>query len=437
MSMNRLPTGTRNTRRCRRSRVLPLLILLHGACLPLSAATLPDHDPAFDRYPMNKWVSEQHQPHFRWRVEIPPAELSTHQRLMVRLIAHVDGKEIGKRLGGGEFLVLFQYQDAEGHAFQQHAALDLSAMSSEISKSEVTITNYAFVLPGDYSVSVAVVDTTSGEHNATARKLHVAPLKPEPFPQAWAGLPDVEFIAPSSEPPDVWFLPDTQNRLNLTLKTRRPVLLKIVLNTTPTERASGSANAMRRNMSLLIPAWKMLSQIDVPNGSVEAAFLDLTHRKVPYEQKEIHQPDWGRARQFFLKLTPGIIDVSALQGHWKMRNFFHDEVRRRLEPAGDAVPIVIVLSGAAFFDEQEPVDPALISNPNTRLYYIRYRMLPPLRRVRPSPGMRPLPPALYAPMPVDDLEHSLEPLGVRIFDATSPEQFRRVVAAILSQVSEL
>jgi hypothetical protein len=38
-------------------------------------------------------------------------------------------------------------------------------------------------------------------------------------------------------------------------------------------------------------------------------------------------------------------------------------------------------------------------------------------------------------MPVDDLEHTVEPLNARLFDATSSEQFRRILAAVIDQLS--
>jgi hypothetical protein len=122
-----------------------------------------------------------------------------------------------------------------------------------------------------------------------------------------------------------------------------------------------------------------------------------------------------------------------------MRRFFWDEVNRRLkqDPAGQNV--VIVLSGPAFLEDQEPVEPLEAPNdPNRRLFYIRYRTIPP-RPAHPRlrPGARgPLltPPPTY-PMPVDDLEHTLEPLNARLFDATSSEQFRRILAAVMDQLS--
>jgi hypothetical protein len=39
------------------------------------------------------------------------------------------------------------------------------------------------------------------------------------------------------------------------------------------------------------------------------------------------------------------------------------------------------------------------------------------------------------PMPVDDLEHTAERLNARLYEAASARQFRRVLAAIIEQIS--
>ncbi|MES1261598.1 MAG: hypothetical protein ABUS49_07680 [Acidobacteriota bacterium] len=432
--MSKRPTGIQNTRLCRRNAArLPAFLLL---CVPVHAATLVRSDPAFEKYPVDQWLHETHQPHLRWRVELPPTELTAHQRLMARVITHIDGRELDRRRGEGDFLVLMQYRDESGRLWQQHAGVDLAKIQPGVAGNEVVVTNFAFVLPGEYLVTVAVIDTRTGEHNAVQRKLHVPALKTDPLRDAWAGLPPVEFIAPTVAPPDVWYLPDIQSHLKLTLETRHAVHVQILVNTTPTERAAGSAYALRRNMSLLIPALKVLSQIEVRNGSVDAAFLDLTRRRIAFEQKDIHIPDWELARQFFLQLNPGIIDVHALEGQWKMRRFFWEQVTRRLAVQGPEIPVVIVLSGPAFLEDQEPVE--AVTSANSHLFYVRYRALPVRARARPRPGMRPPPPpTAFSPMSVDDLEHTVEPLGARLFDAATAEQFRRVLAAILEQISQI
>ncbi|MGD1071228.1 MAG: hypothetical protein ABSB15_13890 [Bryobacteraceae bacterium] len=409
------------------------------AAAPAVPAPPGNLDPAFTRLPFNQWLTQGKQTQIHWSVDIPPAELSTHQRLIMRIAIHVDGRELEKR-GPGDLTALLQFQDGDGRTWQNHMALRREDMLPGVQTRDLSLFQYAFVLPGDYTLSIALCDTATLEHSVTLRKVHVAPLKTDPLPDSWTGLPSVEFIPGVTEPPDVWYLPGNGNRLRLPVATHRPVHVQILVNTTPTQRSAGSVTALRSNMSVLIPALKILSQMEVANGSIDAALLDLTHRRVSFEQKNVQALNWDAMRKLFVDIKPGIIDVRALEGQWKMRRFFWDEVNRRLNANDGSRNVVIVLSGPAFLDDQEPVETtALPSDPERRLFYIRYRTIPPRpQHPRLRPGARgPLltPPPTY-PMPVDDLEHTVEPLNARLFDATSSEQFRRILAAVIDQMSE-
>jgi hypothetical protein len=413
--------------------------LLLVAAAPAVPAPPGNLDPAFTRLPFNQWLTQGKQTQIHWSVDIPPAELSTHQRLIMRIAIHVDGRELEKR-GPGDLTALLQFQDGDGRTWQNHMALRREDMLPGVQTRDLSLFQYAFVLPGDYTLSIALCDTATLEHSVTLRKVHVAPLKTDPLPDSWTGLPSVEFIPGVTEPPDVWYLPGNGNRLRLPVATHRPVHVQILVNTTPTQRSAGSVTALRSNMSVLIPALKILSQMEVANGSIDAALLDLTHRRVSFEQKNVQALNWDAMRKLFVDIKPGIIDVRALEGQWKMRRFFWDEVNRRLNANDGSRNVVIVLSGPAFLDDQEPVETtALPSDPERRLFYIRYRTIPPRpQHPRLRPGARgPLltPPPTY-PMPVDDLEHTVEPLNARLFDATSSEQFRRILAAVIDQMSE-
>jgi len=449
--MNRLPTGIRSIRRCRVSGLVIGLLLVSVAA---QAESTGYRDPEFGRIPFEKWLAEG-KSQIHWNVSIRPPELSTHQRLILRVAIGMDGKELEKRRGAGEFLEMIQYRDAAGHVWQSHASIDLKNMKPGMQRQNVDATFYAFILPGDYTVSAAICDSNTLEHSVTVRRLHVDAPKTDPLSGAWAGLPAVEVISSLTEPPDVWFLPEITTGLNLHVATQKPVHIRVLLNTTPSQRVSGSVAAMRANMSLLIPALKILSRLDLPNGTVDAELLDLTHRRVIFEQKNIHELNWPDIRRYFIETRPGIIDAASLQGQWKMRKFFWDEVRRRLEPGRDgAVPVVIVLSGPAFLEDQEPVEPAIRGGEtDRRLFYIRYRPPAAARSIGRSTLLRDtmmgrtggrgrIPPmnqpeddSLIPPMPVDDLEHTVEPLNARLFDAASARQFRRILAAVLEQIS--
>jgi hypothetical protein len=444
MHMSRQPTGTRNARRFRLSGALGLL--LASATVVITPAATGNLDPTFAKLPFNQWLSQGKLSQIHWSVDILPPELSTHQRLILRVAIRLDGRELERRRGAGDFMALLQFEDSDGRIWQNHTALTLADLQPAMQSRDVTFVQYAFVLPGDYSLSVAICDTATLEHSITLRKVHVAPLKTEPLPDSWTSLPRVEFIPGVTDPPDVWYLPEIRNRLRLPVATRRPVHIQILVNTTPSQRASGSLTALRSNMSVLIPALKVLSQIDLANGSIDAALLDLTHRRVTFEQKNVERLNWDGMRKFFVDTKPGVIDVRALEGQWRMRRFFWDEISRRIgireKPGNEgARNVVIVLSGPAFFDDQEPVEPlALPDDPDRRVFYIRYRTIP-VRSQHPrirtgAHGPSVALPAVF-PMPVDDLEHTVEPLNARLFDATSSEQFRRILAAVIDQLSRM
>jgi hypothetical protein len=404
------------------------------------------HDPEFARIPFDKWVGEGKQQQIRWTVTMLPAELSTHQRMILRVTARVDGKELEKRRNSGAFEGLIEYTDTAGHSWQNHLSVDPGKMQAAMQREYLDIHFYAFLLPGDYTVALGVCDPKTLEHSVTARKIHVAALKTDPLPDLWNGLPPVDMIAGSMDPPDVWYLPEVDTKLNLPVTTKQPVHVHLVLNTTPSQKASGSAVAMRDNMSVLIPAMKILSQIRLTNGAIDVAMLDLTHRKVVFEQKSAAALDWDAIRRFFLETRPGIVDVRTLEGQHRMLPFFRDEVKKRNTPGN----VVIVLSGPAFYEDQEAVDAAMEAvYPDRQIFYIRYRTVPTLRRYPqgmqapnrfgryPMGTLPPNPETLIPPMKEDDLEKTAEPMNARIFDAASPAQFRRILAAIVEQVSKM
>jgi hypothetical protein len=102
---------------------------------------------------------------------------------------------------------------------------------------------------------------------------------------------------------------------------------------------------------------------------------------------------------------------------------------------------MIVLSGPAFLEDSDAVDTQIPKVDAARqLYYVRLRTLPvryPRRGRSSTPPRLQRPVVVNTPMPPDDLERLAMGLNGKIFDATSTEQFRRILATILEQVSLL
>jgi len=394
-------------------------LLLVFLALVAADAQTGKPDPFFTQVPFDQWRGGK-QSLTHWSADLVPPELSAFQRIAAGVKIHVDGPELPKH----HAVILAEFEDADGNVWQTHAQL---GRGPEYVQS-------AFVLPGDYSVSIALYDPVTRQHGFTQKKLRVAPLKAEPLPGAWEGLPRVEFFSAERDSPDAWYLPSIGNRLRLPLQTQHRVHIDVLVNTTPSESVSDALGELRRDMSAVIPAMKTLSQIDLTNGSMDFALLDLTR------QRSIRAANWDDIKGFFAETNPGVIDVHALDSRWKMRRFFADQLTG--ETAREQAHAVIVLSGPAFFPDWEPATKIdLPSDPLHRVFYIRCRLIPHSvlqPRPRPRPGVRPRPiiPGFFR-LPLDDLEKPLESSGAMLFDVITPEQFRRVLAAVMGQISRM
>jgi hypothetical protein len=379
-------------------------------------------DSVFSQLPVDSWRTGKQSP-LHWSADLVPPELSAFQRIAAGVRIQVDSPELQKHSA----LILVEFEDADGIRWQTHAAL----------AHDPAFVQWAFLLPGDYSVAVAIYDPVTHEHGFTQKKLHVAPLKNDPLPRAWEGLAQVEFIPAGAKDFEAWYLPSIASRLKLPVETHRNVHIDVLVNTTPSESVTDSLGELRRNMSAVIPALKTISQMELSQGSIDITLVDLTRRhSVPAANRD-------ELKRFFAQTNPGIVDIQALDSQWKMRSFFADQLTTRISagPVADA-QVVIVLSGPAFFPNQEPVAKLdLPADPLRRVFYIRCRLIPhSVLRPKPSPrpGARPRPPFPGTfRLPLDDLEKLLESTGATLFDVITPEEFRRVLAAVMGQISRL
>jgi hypothetical protein len=353
----------------------------------------------------------------RLAVEISGPELSSHQRLAVAV-------EISERHPKGDFNLRLQLTDQTGRVWQN--PYDFPRDGSEYVQS-------FFALPGDYQISASAWDTGTGEHSVVERKLHVPALRNDPLPGMWSDLPAIEFIAPEFAS-GRWYLPSVTGHLRLAAETRRPADITLLVNLTPAERSSGSARIQNRNLGVLIPAAKVLSQVEWRNATFNIALLDLTRRRVAFHQENVHDLDWSQVESSLDAANPGIIDVRSLQNRQYNAQFFLNQIRRRVRPRKDtsAQPfrVVIVLSSYVFFEPGVEMSPIVVeAGPDVEVFYIRYQPLDgmffnPEGRLRRQPFRG-----------IDELAPLLKPLGPQVFDVTTPEQFRKALAAILTKIA--
>jgi hypothetical protein len=419
-----------------------------GAQSGLAQTGLPD--PAFSQIPFDRWFSQGDQSRMKWTARVSEPALSSHQRQAARVDVEIDGAELVRRRGKGQFLVFVQLSDENGGAWQNHQEIDLEHVEDAMKDQNIVVSQNYFVLPGDYNISIAVLASPTAEHSVLKRKLHVSPLKNDPLPGAWRDLPAVELVFPEM-PPDNWYLPAVQGKLRLAVETHEPVHVDLMVNLTPSERLAGSNQIQNRNLEVLLPTTKVLSQVNWGETTLGLAWLDLSRRRITYQQDNMHGLDWSKAAGTLAELNPGMIDVKSLENRQHTAQFFLDEVHRRIVATKGAAPrrtsVVIILSSAVRFESAQEVHPiAPEGATDARVFYIRYQPPPRISVGPAAPAMGRQRRRMQDGGPVvrtdseaqtDQLEPFLKPLDPRLFEVTTPEQFRKALATILADIAKL
>lgn len=416
-----------------------------------------------------------------FKVEMTPARLSNHQRLKSTITVRIDGRELAKRSGPGHMDVEIEIVDNKGIRYRSEGKVSLEEVDSA-RRDDVFFSQDVLVLPGHYTAYVSVGDTASGEGGAARHSFYAPPLPEDPLPRAWRDLPAVEFL-PQSDAPEKWYQPTLNGRLHLPVDTSQAVKIDVLINATATEATGISAHINDLNMGTLLPALKALAQIDPLLGSVDVTLLDLTRRRVIFQQGWVRELDWNRLRDSLTGSDPNLVDVKSLANREQRAEFFLSEVSKHIEAAlaPDEPPhVLIVLSGPMVFGEKVTLHPiATAGNENCKVFYIRYAWglaRPDLLAIARGTGavatgavsrgvagaptipgqnsgnrrltiqdpmtqdtIRIIPEAMNPSVdPQDDyLEATLKPLKPRLFHVETPMAFRRALAELLAEIAKL
>ncbi len=414
-----------------------------------------------------------------FRVEMSPPRLSNHQRLRTTITVRIDGAAIAKLKGQGQLDIEIEIVDRKGVRYKSTGGVSTEKVTGARPQ-DIFFAQDLFVLPGHYAAYVSVGDSVTGEGAAARHTFDVAGIQGDPLPRAWRDLPDVEFLAPV-DPPDRWYQPSLNGRLHLPVDTSQAVKIDVLVNTTPTEATGVSGRINELNMGTLLPALRTLAQIDPLEGTISVTLLDLTRRRVIFEQPWVRELDWSHLRESLASVDPNVVDVKSLASREQRAEFFLEEVGKHVEAAlePDEPPhILIVLSGPMVFGDKVALHPITTpGNENCKVFYIRYSWAAP----RPTPSAtstavqapivvpgaanptgrgaagtsvgtnaprrnagQVVTPDMIAvappprPSPLDDyLESTLKPLKPRLFDVDSPIAFRRALAALLAEIAKM
>lgn len=365
-----------------------------------------------------------------WKVTIHSYGLTLYQRLLAHVDVELSGRDLVTRSRGDRIVAFIQVSDAEGHQFRDYSFFQVKEIPSKFKKFKADFPSDFFVLPGEYKLTVALYDAQTGQHDLMESSLQIAPLKDDPLPEAWTGLPEVEFLGLHTESPDNLFRPDITGKLHLPLPTKSSVHMELLADVTASDLFRGSMVFYNRYLSVALPLLKSLSQIKMENGSLSVAMLDLRKRRVTFEQGDGKDLDWPRARAVLAPENgPGTIDIKALEQRRESPAFLQDELLRRLNaPARGQKEskepfhvFVIIGSPMDFYSFRDLPHMPPGSEEKCVVYYLQFELLN----------------TVYADGAVNNVRNMLKPLTVHVIKVRSAESIRHALARILDEVAKL
>jgi len=402
-----------------------LLAIIFSACTASSAFAqqIGKSDPQlFDHVPFDQWLKDGPREQIPFKVRTYDAELSIYQRLVTHLEMTMHGKELSHRGNTGDLVGFLQINDSSGHTYRDALKVDLTQLNPDLHKSDIMFEFDVLVLPGTYSMILALHHTGTGEYSLKQRTIHVSALKDDPIPDAWRDLPAVEILTHIEPPdPDTYFHPELKGRLHLPVSNQKPLRVELLADVTASELFHGSSTRYMRYLYALVPIIGTFSQMQLRDGAKDLATLDLTRRKVVFEQDEMKELDWTAWKKTLSASDAGVVNVGSLSKQRPKPEFLREQLARRISAhSGDpAMQVFILITSPLFLYSFDVKEEALPQNCNCRIFYIQYDSS---RHDAASSRTQ-------------QVEKMLKPVNVRSFQAHSAESVRQALAKIINELS--
>jgi hypothetical protein len=257
-----------------------------------------------------------------------------------------------------------------------------------LSQYTVTFSWNVFVLSGDYQVVLALYYSGREGHSLAVEKLHVNPLKNDPLPESWLGLPTVEFCDPQPEGVDEYLLPGVASRLHIPIVTRRSIRVEILENLTPYRAEQRHPTLYKDRLGVLLPILTAFGQMDVKNGSLDLTTLDFTRSRETFTQQDVKDGhiDLAGLKEALVAKATTTIDVHDIREPEQYGVYFRQEMAQKLSaekertrPEEDhPLLVLVIVSGIMQFGFGKPLAIAPPSGGNFVVYYLRCESQPTL-----------------------------------------------------------
>jgi hypothetical protein len=265
-----------------------------------------------------------------------------------------------------------------------------------------------------------MADQTTRQHSLKLERVRVDEVDDEPFPDAFAQVPRIEF-------PDKDWADDDENvsdgtgDLIMPVVTTRPIDVEVIAGMSTPEQWS-SIGASRRHTENITDALTALGQLDIEHGTLSISGLDLIRRQLAFDRPNVDGLNLEALREAFRSTNPGFISVDDLASRIENPGFLRGFVEEAIAdtvgiPPDPALPlkVLIVVMGVTQFDDDADVEEIRMDGEcDCVAYHIRMRQ-----------NLSDL---------FDQVEGIIDPLDPDRYDVLHPEDLRKAIGRIVEDL---
>ncbi len=380
-----------------------------------------DDSPRLDlkSIPISDWLNGAENAEIPWNVRVSDAYLRTDQRLEVSYFARIDAKDLNRAGKAHELFFITRISSLEGEWLNE-ANVVKQKLEEEIPKNvQAQYFQRVVVQPGEYLFWLVLYDRKTGKHNMARRRVRVSELHNDPLPDLYRRMPLVE--VPEFDDPEKGDAGIVKSELYLPVKNKHKLQVELISMVSPPEQWTGRARVIRVQNDDTVGALAALSQLDLMDGSISMAGLDLVRREIAFEQQDFRTVDWKKVQAALKKAQSPEVSAKALQGAKTNAAFFREYLNRRIASvASDENPlrIYIVIASPRLFEPGSDLAPLPVEGDcHCRVYYLRFR--------------------LNLADVFDEVEKLMKPLRPRTFNLMSPRDLRKAIAEIVEDLGKL
>jgi hypothetical protein len=370
--------------------------------------------------PIGQWLNAPDSAEIPWNIDVGIPGLRMDQRLEVPYEVHIGAKQLNRVGKAHELFLVTRVSSLDGEWLNEPAILRQDIEDELPGNASVQFAMRAFVQPGEYLLWMVLYDRTTGKHNVARRKVRVPEIDKDPLPYLFKGMPLAEF--PRTREAGGGTVLMSSSRLSLPVTLKKPLEVQLISTLNAPEQWMRRFRMVRNHNYITIGALAALSQMQLSQGSISIAGLDLTRHEVLFEQNDFDTIEWPALMDAMEKAQAPEISAAALEDRKKNGAFFRQFLSERIESDIDSnekpLRVFIVVTSSLLFENGSDLKPIAIEGDcNCRVYHLRFR--------------------LNVNDVFDELEKFMKPLRPRTFNLMTARDLRKAIAAIIEDLQNL